>query len=98
VSEGVRAVELVVVLGLVWSELRRRRRSHRPATVVPWPPGGEEKERRENARAWAELGRGERGRPRKEEERAWVGRVSVLGRAKRGECSRPVMTIFVFFF
>jgi hypothetical protein len=38
------------MLGLAWSVPGRRRRSHRPTTVVPWPASGGEKEEGESER------------------------------------------------
>jgi hypothetical protein len=84
---------LVVVVGLVWLEPRRRRCSHWPATAVPWPAGGEEKgsgpsggrkKARQRACAWAELGQ--------EKERG-VGWAARSGWAEQGEegGNRPVV-------
>jgi hypothetical protein len=60
-----------MVVGLVWSEFGRRRRSHRPATAVPWPADCGEKGR------WAErVGEKEEG----ENERERVDRAHALVR------------------
>jgi hypothetical protein len=104
VPEGVCEVVLVVVVGLVWSELRRRRRSHRPATTVPWPAGGEEKEEGESERErvgrahvlgrpdWLGRAEKEKGRWAREKEgresRSAGGPHARVGRAKRRERAR----------
>jgi hypothetical protein len=89
------------MLGVAWSELRRRGHGHRPAAVVHGRATGrgeeEEGGRRGAWPAWPCWAKRERERA-SEQEHAWATRASGWDERWKEKGKRPVLPNFVFLF